>query len=952
MLAAAFRSLPIAVDTLVLMDERGLPLAWAGPSPRLPVHLRPLGGRAVAAEPGIGTVWVWWRESVFESGRPLGALLAGVRLPESGARSVLGVWAGRAALAAPVLDDSPGNPAPALPLRFEVHPVRPVVWSAPGLVLIAALAVLAFGRWEAVAAVLGGGLAAFILMGWLETGWWLGAAVAAAALVVSRLPRRWPLRVVGAVSLGLLGWALPGLFDALGIEPLPESLLWPGALRWVLVAAMAALVRGVGGRRSAVPLPLRIAVWIPLAIGMVRADATLLGIGTAAVAMWGLPGRGLVLPALVAAGLVVGGDDAARKVSLVATTEATLARLDRVEAPARAMLAQLPDEALTRMVRLEPGERLVVLGRLAAWMGLDRALPGTSLVLVDPAGEQAGCWGEIAIQGEGAPRELASRSLPNGWQVAILAPPAPSDLLAGLGAAGIEVPVAVVDRSGAPRSRGATFRPLSPAIVGKALAAGRLWADVGVGEREFPAYLRAHKDAVLVVPWVRPPVAEAGLLLAALTLWGVFPLTLWERRRSWLGWWAQRRTFGGRMRVLSVAAAVLPVLLLGQLLPRQWDRQQQKARLELARAISQLLATDRWEEGTSWLVRELGGAVAVYRSGTLVSSSRPDLAASGSIPWLPPPEAYVRSIRGWQEPLIVVEGDETSVFAPIRGGEGVVVGVVGLRLQAMGRTPSPGSGSSSPASSRCWSPSEPPSAWAGGWGAPSAGWSVRRTAWSGASRSRDLRPAATRTSRLWPRVHDDGTRGAAPGGRTPARARPARDRTRDALRGGDGRRQRERRRALQRRGGEAARRRTDDRRSRRALRARGFRNSGPNGGRRPGRGHRPPGRLARGALARDGAATPAGVGAGSGRHGGPLRGGARGAPVVTRGTRPHRRSRGEEPPHADRVVGRGAEDRARARPGGGDGGGAGGRAADPRAGGAPPRGGAEFPEPGSLERWS
>ena len=452
---------------------------------------------------------------------------------------------------------------------------------------------------------------------------------------------------------------------------------------------MAALVRGVGGRRSAVPLPLRIAVWIPLAIGMVRADATLLGIGTAAVAMWGLPGRGLVLPALVAAGLVVGGDDAARKVSLVATTEATLARLDRVEAPARAMLAQLPDEALTRMVRLEPGERLVVLGRLAAWMGLDRALPGTSLVLVDPAGEQAGCWGEIAIQGEGAPRELASRSLPNGWQVAILAPPAPSDLLAGLGAAGIEVPVAVVDRSGAPRSRGATFRPLSPAIVGKALAAGRLWADVGVGEREFPAYLRAHKDAVLVVPWVRPPVAEAGLLLAALTLWGVFPLTLWERRRSWLGWWAQRRTFGGRMRVLSVAAAVLPVLLLGQLLPRQWDRQQQKARLELARAISQLLATDRWEEGTSWLVRELGGAVAVYRSGTLVSSSRPDLAASGSIPWLPPPEAYVRSIRGWQEPLIVVEGDETSVFAPIRGGEGVVVGVVGLRLQAMGRTPSP-----------------------------------------------------------------------------------------------------------------------------------------------------------------------------------------------------------------------------------------------------------------------
>jgi signal transduction histidine kinase/HAMP domain-containing protein len=396
-----------------------------------------------------------------------------------------------------------------------------------------------------------------------------------------------------------------------------------------------------------------------------------------------------VLPAIVAAGLVVGGDDAARKVSLVATTEATLVRLSRVEAPARAMLAQLPDEALTRMVRLELGERLVVLGRLATWLGLEQALPGTSLVLTDPAGEQAGCWGEVVIQTEGVPHELASRSLPNGWQVAILAPPAPSDLLAGLGAAGIEVPVAVVDRSGVPRSRGATFRPLSPSIVGKTLAAGHLWASVGIGERDFEAYLRAHKDTVLVVPWVRPPMAEAGLLLAALTLWGVFPLTVWERRRRWLRWWAHRRTFGGRMRVLSVAAAVLPVLLLGQLLPRQWDRQQEKARLELARAISQLLATERWEEGTSWLVRELGGAVAVYRSGKLVSSTRPDLAAVGKVPWLPPPEAYVRSVRGWQEPLVVVEGDETSVFTPMRGGEAVVVGVVGLRLQAMGRSPSP-----------------------------------------------------------------------------------------------------------------------------------------------------------------------------------------------------------------------------------------------------------------------
>ena len=88
-------------------------------------------------------------------------------------------------------------------------------------------------------------------------------------------------------------------------------------------------------------------------------------------------------------------------------------------------------------------------------------------------------------------------------------------------------------------------------------------------------------------------------------------------------------------------------------------------------------------------MRELGGAVAVYRSGRLVSSTRPDLAVLGTVPWLPPPEAYVRSVRGWQEP-VVLAGDETSVFAPMRAEEPIVVGVVGLRLQALGRSPSPG----------------------------------------------------------------------------------------------------------------------------------------------------------------------------------------------------------------------------------------------------------------------
>jgi len=688
----AWRGLPFRVDALVLVDEHGLPVGWAGDSARLPVHLRALGERAVAAEPGVGRVWLWWRESVFANGRQMGALLAAVALPEAGSRTALGVWAGRAAAAsAHIGRRSEGlarGPAPGM--GFEVHRTTPVAWSLPGgALLLVALGLAAAGGATALAAVASAALVLLPALGWLERGWWLVAAAGAGAFLVRRLPGRWELRVAGAVAAGAIGWALPGLLDLLAVDPVPTSLLWPGLLRWALVATLAVLLRNLGHGNTPVAWPLRLAAWLPLVAGVVRADAALLGVGGATVAFLGLPGRGLGLPALAAAGLLVGGSDGARRTGLVATTESTLARLEQVEGPARSLLNALPEQALARMVRLEPAERLVILGRLATWVGLGETLPGTSLALSDPSGQPAGNWGESPVQGEGAPHVLASRTLRSGWQLAILAPPSPSDVLAALGAAGIQVPVAVFDRSGAPTSRGATFRPLSPAVIGRALAEGRSWGPVGVGEREFAAYFRARRDAVLVVPWVRPPPAEAGLALAALTLWGVFPLAVVERRRRWATWWRQRRTFGGRVRVLAVATAVLPILLLGQLLPRQWNRQQEKARLEIGRAVSQLLATAQWEEGFSWLVRELGGAVAVYRSGVLVSSTRLDLAVLGKVPALPPPEAYVRSVRGWREPLVLGR-DELAVFAPFREQEPVVVGVAGLRLQALGRSPSPG----------------------------------------------------------------------------------------------------------------------------------------------------------------------------------------------------------------------------------------------------------------------
>jgi len=102
-LGEAVSGLPLRLDALVMIDERGQPIGWVGEKSRLPLRLRLLGDRTVSVEPGVGAIWLWWREPVFEAGRPVGALLAGSRLPEEGGRRLVGAWAGRAARARAVL---------------------------------------------------------------------------------------------------------------------------------------------------------------------------------------------------------------------------------------------------------------------------------------------------------------------------------------------------------------------------------------------------------------------------------------------------------------------------------------------------------------------------------------------------------------------------------------------------------------------------------------------------------------------------------------------------------------------------------------------------------------------------------------------------------------------------------------------------------------------------------
>jgi signal transduction histidine kinase/HAMP domain-containing protein len=691
----------LAVDALLLVDERGTPIAWTGERAQMPFRLRLLGERAVAAEPGVSEAWVWWREPVLDSGRTIGELLAGVVLPEAGSGSVLGVGAGRAAVVVPRWEGGATvvSPIGGRLMGIDTLPSRPVLWSTPAgaavlISLVLALGATGWARWALVSA----GIVAAIAGAGADVRWsailvLLGLGVAR-RFVGSLLPTtgvhsRAGFRVTALLTAAgavWLTWLGVGMLSSYRLDAAPDGLLpapWQLALAlaWTLVFVSAAPA-GHGPRR-----PLRALAWVPLVVGTLLGHPGLIAGGAGAVALIGLPASSVVLPGVAAALVIVGSNDAARRAALTTAVESTLARLTSEQPPATAILAAFPESGLAELVRLSPGEMVVVLGRVAGWMGFSDALPGGSLAVIDPGGAMVAVWGQHLGGWGGAPRELDTRELAGGWRLSVLTAEQPYNVLAALAAAGVTSPTAAIDRSGAPVTRGATFRPLPPERVGRALAEERSWSRVLVGEREYRAYLRGYAGWVVAVPWVRAPLPELGLSLAGLSLWGAFPFAAWRHRRWVRGAWEQRRTFSGRLRVLSAAATLVPLLLLAQLLPRQWASQQRLARLELGRAFSQPLAVAGIDQQLPWLVRDMGATVALYRDGRLVRCSRPDLVAAGAVPWLAPEEAFVRAVRGWREPLVL--GDSRlSIFAPLATGQVAEVGAI-LDLQvARGLQPS------------------------------------------------------------------------------------------------------------------------------------------------------------------------------------------------------------------------------------------------------------------------
>ena len=664
------RRLPPGVEGLLVVDLRGEPVAWVGQRPRLPLRWRPVGERACLPERWVGEVVLFCREPVYESGRVVGAVLASVPFPERGCRSALGVRAGLAAELVPQLDGA----AEARPtLALASRPATPVWWASSGLACAFAPLVLLLWTpaplraWLALAA---GVLS--VVVGLLPFALIPSLALFALALITRSL-RSSPWRLVWAVVVGGVAWALPPLLVELGVPPLPHSLLRPPV---PLLAALSGFVLLTSAAPPA-PRSAPVLALLPGIIGVVTGSGTWLALSAAVLVATLGEQRRVIWAAGCAALVFAGGGDGAGKSAVLAKTEATLARWGRVQSVARALLASLPEGRLAALVAAPPGQRVVRLGELGEFVQLAQVLPGTALVLENETGQPLATWGELGLLAGGR-EELAVRALPQGWRLRLLAPPRPHNVLAALAASGVGVPVAAYDRAGAPVSRGAPFRPLPPSLVGETLAQERRWAKVVVGQRPVPTYLRGFEEWVLAVPWLRPPWPDFFLLVGALFLWGAGPFFIWEQGGQLRRWWTARNSFAGRLRGLVFTATLLPLLLLGNVLPAQWAREREQARADLARLLSSAVAQSFWQESLTNLVRDVGAVVAVYRPSLLVVTSRPDLAVLGGLPAVPPSEAYVRAVRRWFEPVVTTEGG-VGVYVPSRSeDQPLVFALLGL----------------------------------------------------------------------------------------------------------------------------------------------------------------------------------------------------------------------------------------------------------------------------------
>jgi len=636
--------------TLLLADDRGHVVAWAGEEALPPRGLWILGERAWFLRWSATRATLALREPILVEGRLAGSLLVLSTAPLEG-RTALGLRAPRGWRLH--LGHHPGalELAPRA-LRPVTVPVTPVPFPEPP----------SPWRWAL----------------WLAVGLTCLPAAPGAALVTALLLT--PALLTGpdvpapfSMAVALLGAAAVSRIGKRNFRraPLATAVAAGGALALVLALRTAPEAAGL--------LPARVSApgWGAV---LALAAAWLLGAFPKA-SRWIRGSLGHRLAAGAAIALLLAGAEAVR-LPLLATGPDPGAGppLPRRPPVIEEILPAPPEEC-------ELDDLPVALAR--RWRLANRRTP-TELRVLDPGGTVLGTWGALPLPPDGA-RVLERWTVPAGsggpLMVELAGAAGPWSWLRDWSPMpeGPDGPIlwAVLGRSGEVE---ATLHPgiqgLDPATAGDLFHSGEGWTLIQTGWRRLPARVERRQDAlvarILRVPG--PSVWAQRVLLAA--LWAVLGFALVLPPRRWL---PDPGTFGGRLRILVAAGILVPLVLLTVVMREGLSAEAVQRRRE---AGSTTLNAVRWTlehlaEGVvvdADLARSLadqtGAEVVLYDGPFPFAASRPDLLELGLLPRLPPPEAYARHLLGRGTPVLQGHGGRVVAAASVpAGGERILVSV-------------------------------------------------------------------------------------------------------------------------------------------------------------------------------------------------------------------------------------------------------------------------------------
>jgi len=627
------------VDAVLLADDRGRVVAWAGEETAPLPHVRPLGLREWSLEWTATAAVLTLREPVVAEGRLVGSLLVlqrapletreafGIRAPR-GWRLRLGEGGGAVRLAPEGLG---GRAVPVRPIPSPA-PFPPPLAVAAWLALLAAA--LAAAPAVAPAAALAGAWLPLVAPspGW--TAVWILAAAAAVTRAGAPLQARWRRTLAG---LGLAGLAALAVTAPRAIPGglVPRSALAPGPGAAVAVAAgwLAWLALA---RPAAPPLARRLAVAAAGAVGLAALETAR-------------------LLALVAAPLPPPGPPLPRRI------------------PEAAELLPVPRS------RCRVEDLAVALARRS---GLHRWRAPVTLVVRAADGTEASRWGTLPVPDEA--RRLLRRWRWAGYEVDIVGAAAPWGWLRDATPDPAGVWTAVLTRTGAVE---ASLHPelggISAATAGRLYHDGGGWCWVRVGGQPRPARgeVRGEHLVLQVAPF--PTAPEWALALTLSLLLGAAAGAVASPPRR-LG--LSLATFGGRLRLVIAAGVLVPLVILTAAMQEGLRGEEARRRRELG---MRSLAAVRWtlehleppvyldDRLARSLAEPVGAEVTVFRGLEPVAASRRDRLVAGLVPARPLASAWANHLLGRTEAAVALRPGAVVASAPVPlAGERVLLQVV------------------------------------------------------------------------------------------------------------------------------------------------------------------------------------------------------------------------------------------------------------------------------------